>query len=396
MSTKDVWIKVEKGIRYREHLERKYGKRLDRYFVIRYTCCGEKKQEALGWSSEGVTLEKARLVLAKLKEANRTGEGPKSLEENRQIAILKQEAEKDAQRQREQDAITFSDYWVQNYWPAQAHKSNGSRVSENGLWNKWLQPILAQVPLRQISPQHLEIVKKNMMDNNLSPATIKYAMAVVSQVWTLAQRDGIVESASPTKKIVLPKRDNKRQRYLTKQEASILLEKLLSISKYCHDMSILALDCGLRFGEIAGLTWQDCNFESERILIKDPKAKVNRFAFMTPRVKALLQSLHLLGNTNGLIFRTKVNTKFDRIPKKFRTIADGLFNEGVEDDRQRVCFHTLRHTFASWLVEGGTSLYMVKELMGHADFEMTQRYSHLSPDGLKSAISILSQDSGDM
>jgi site-specific recombinase XerD len=61
---------------------------------------------------------------------------------------------------------------------------------------------------------------------------------------------------------------------------------------------------------------------------------------------------------------------------------DAMFNEGVEDTRQRVYFHTLRHTFASWLVQRGVDLYKVKELMGHEDIKMTMRYAHLAPEGL--------------
>ena len=230
-----------------------------------------------------------------------------------------------------------------------------------------------------------------MMDGGMAPASIKYAMAVESQVWTMAQRDELVQNASPTKRITLPKKDNKIQRYLTKKESSTLLKKLQEKSKVSHDMSIIALDCGLRFGEIAKLTWQDCDFKAERLFLRDPKAAKNRFAFMTPRVKALLASICPGESASGLIFQTKAGTQFDRIPKPFREVADKLFNENVKDERLRVCFHTLRHTFASWLVEGGTSLYAVKELMGHSDFDMTQRYSHLSPEGLKSAIRILSE-----
>jgi integrase len=57
----------------------------------------------------------------------------------------------------------------------------------------------------------------------------------------------------------------------------------------------------------------------------------------------------------------------------------------ISDARQRVVFHTLRHTFASWLVQQGTPLYTVAELMGHTTIEMSRRYSHLAPDTLRKA-----------
>ena len=65
------WVRVDKGIRYREHPSRKHGLKPDRYYVLRYIVDGVRRQEALGWASEGVTLEKARIELSRLKEANR-------------------------------------------------------------------------------------------------------------------------------------------------------------------------------------------------------------------------------------------------------------------------------------------------------------------------------------
>jgi integrase len=60
-------------------------------------------------------------------------------------------------------------------------------------------------------------------------------------------------------------------------------------------------------------------------------------------------------------------------------------NEGVTDARQKVVFHTLRHTFASWLVMRGVPLYDVAKLMGHNTIVMTQRYAHLAPDRLRAS-----------
>lgn len=386
-SVKIKWVRLEPGIRCRQHPTRKHGVKPDLYFVLRFTVDGKTHQEALGWASEGVTLAKARVEFAKLKEAKRTGDGARSLRERRQLAeAARKDLEAESLRA-ELAQITFANYWREVYWPAQAHKAKGSLVAENALWEKWLAPILAERPLSGLLATDLEKVKADMLRQGKAPASIKYAMAVVSQVWTMASRAGIVSGPCPTKHLILPKKDNRRQRFLTRDEAEQLLASLAERSAIAHDMAVLGLDCGLRFGEVASLCWEDCDLDKGQILIRDPKARANRFAFMTKRVSELLRARKEA--CSGLIFVDAKGNKIGRISKTFRRIADGMFNQGIDDPRLRVCFHTLRHTFASWLVSGGVSLYEVKELMGHADFSMTQRYSHLSPEGLRAAVKIL-------
>lgn len=63
-----------------------------------------------------------------------------------------------------------------------------------------------------------------------------------------------------------------------------------------------------------------------------------------------------------------------------RVIEKLNFNKGVVDSRDRVVFHTTRHTFASWSAMAGTHLATLKELMGHKSLEMTLRYAHLCPN----------------
>ena len=65
------------------------------------------------------------------------------------------------------------------------------------------------------------------------------------------------------------------------------------------------------------------------------------------------------------------------------------FKKAVYDLRlpdDRLHFHSLRHTFASWLVQEGVSIYAVKELLGHSDVKTTQVYSHLQPGELHSTV----------
>ena len=61
-------------------------------------------------------------------------------------------------------------------------------------------------------------------------------------------------------------------------------------------------------------------------------------------------------------------------------------NDGIEDPRQRVVFHTLRHTVASWLALDGTDIYMIMKLMRHKTISMTMRYAHLIPDAKRRAV----------
>ena len=173
---------------------------------------------------------------------------------------------------------------------------------------------------------------------------------------------------------------------MTVSEAEQLLNALAKKSKQTHDICLLALFCGLRFSEIAKLTWACVDFDNMRLWIKDPKNKHSRWAYLTNRVKKMLKERYQGQAPTELIFVDRKGNPLKRISKVFdRTVAELGLNDGIEDRRQKIVFHSLRHTFASLLVEKGTNLYVVKELLGHEDISMTQRYSHLGDNALRQA-----------
>ena len=80
-------------------------------------------------------------------------------------------------------------------------------------------------------------------------------------------------------------------------------------------------------------------------------------------------------------------TKKNEVSKTyFRVVEEIGFNDGIVDSRYKVCFHTLRHTFGSWLAIRGESLQTIAELMGHKRISQTMRYTHLCPDKKKLAV----------
>lgn len=375
------WISTNfPGVRYREHNKRKHGVRKDRYFAIRYQADGVRKEEGVGWWSEGITAEKAALILSELKNSYRQGNGSDRLGDRR----LKAKAEKEKQAL---EKITFKEVFEKHYFPqAKTEKTFKSHDRERGLFYNWIDPVIGQLPLPDIAPIHIEKIKKNLTDAGKSPRSIQYCLAVIRQIFNHAFMHGFFHGDNPVKKVKSPKVDNKRLRFLTVEEAEQLLTILKLEAPELREMALISLHCGLRASEIFSLTWIDLNIEQATINIKDPKS-VTRVAHMTGTIKKLFLSKKI-GKPIDLIFPDKNGEKRKEISTAFRRIVKKLgFNEGIKDRRDRVVFHTLRHTYASWLVQEGESLYTVKELMGHSTLAMTERYSHLAPGDTKKAVS---------
>lgn len=377
------------GVRYVEHAKRKHGVQKDKYFYIRYQYNGVRREEGLGWASEGMNAEKAAGELAKLREAHRTSRGPKSLKEKRDIEKERQAIEEAEKEKAEQEAITLKEFYKENYLPVMLNsKKPGSVHAEKILFKKWIKPYIGAMPFKDIYPLHIEKIKKAMMDKGKSPRSIEYVLSVIRQIWNLAKRDGLIDRDSPTKQVRKLKFDNKRIAFFTYEQADTLLEKIKEKSEQLHNMALLALHTGMRAGEIFKIKWADVNLQDGLISIQDAKGG-SRTAYMTKEVKAMFQGIKPDNNhSDELIFKSNNGEIIKQISNSFDRVTDDLkFNEGITDRRQKLTFHSFRHTFASWLVMQGEPLYTVQKLMGHKTIGLTERYAHLAPDTLKAAVS---------
>jgi integrase len=387
------WISTQyKGVRYREHESRKHGVKKDRYYAIRYQRDGKRIEEGLGWTTEldpkdkkHWTAEKAAIVLAELKEAARGLEkGPTRLREKRNIEDERKEAEKTEQERLEKEAVTFDAFFTDTYLPqATADKKSRSVTREEGLFKVWISPAIGHLPLKTIMAFHLEKLKKTMADKVQSPRSVEYALSVIRQVFNTARRLGAFEGENPTANVKFPKPDNGRMRFLTRGEADKLLKSLKVKSADVHDMTLLSLHAGLRFGEIASLTWQDIDLGKSVLTIRDAKAG-SRYAFLTEQAAAMLKA-RTEGKPSEYVFQGR-NGKLDRLSLSFfRSVEELKLNEGIDDPRLQICFHSCRHSYASWLIDQGADLYTVQKLLGHKTNVMTQRYAHLSENRLRDA-----------
>jgi len=376
------WFKTKyTGIRYRKHPTRKHGVDFDRYYCIRYQLNGKTVDEAIGWTSRVKSpLKKAIARLAEIEENIRSGRGPHSLKEAREIARKDREAERIR-------AVTFSEFWVQKYFPScQAEKKESSWRAEESWFKNWIAPAIGDKPFVDISPIDIERIKSDMAKAGLTPRTVQYCVATVRQVFNVAARMGRFRGDNPAKGVKVRAGDNRRMRFLTQSEVAALLAELRTRSFQVHDMALLSVRCGLRAGEIFSLTWDCIDFDQGTLFIKDTKSAKNRHAYMTADVKKMLMTRYR-GVDSGLVFLDRNGGRIRMMSASFFRAIDALgLNDGVTDPRQKVVFHTLRHTFASWLVQAGEPLYTVAKLLGHSTIAMTERYSHLAPDNMRGAV----------
>lgn len=399
------WNAIGKGLQATYHESRKYGKRFDRYIRGRYTVDKKTKVVGFGWESEWATAEEARmqkegekgprqpfldhctLELARLKMNALQGQGPTTIKEDRAEAKSKAKEEKTAKLRAEREAVTFGKFFKQNYLPiSTTHKKPKTIEEEKSVFKVWLNPYIGDMKLRDLRLLHLEKIKSDMLKKDKAPRRVQYVLAISRQVWNTARNQGLVNGEWPGRGVKIPKIDNRRMRFLSPQESEDLLSVLKIKSQQTHDISLVSLDCGLRFGEIVRLQWGHVDIENGIIMVVDPKGTKNRAAFMTSRIKEMFRSM-AMGNKTDLVFKDTNGQPIKKISHSyFRAVDDLHLNNGITDRRDRVVFHSLRHTFASNLVSNGADLYVVSQLLGHADVTMAARYSHLGAGSLRAAV----------
>ncbi len=390
------WIKTNfPGVRYREHETRKNGIKKDQYFTIRYKLNGKDKEEGLGWGSEGWTASKAYERRCELRENQKRAEGPQTLKEKRKVTEKARRQAEAARKEAEKKNISFGDFVTKIYLPqCERDKTERTFRNERSLYRLYLAGTIGALPFSQISAFHLERIKKNMADKKKADRTIQYVLQLTRQIFNTARKLGVFVGASPTAAVKWPRVDNMKLRYLSITEAETLLEALAVKSQDTHDMALLSLHCGLRFGEISALTWACVSWEAGALAILNAKTG-SRTAYLTERAKAMLKA-RKQGRPDELIFpkkyvrdTTKGETKAQASKVFSNTVQELNLNEGVIDRKQKVTFHTLRHTYATHLYESTHDLYLTQRALGHATGTMTARYAKMSENRLRESAAAL-------
>jgi len=353
------------GVYSRKIINKRTGKPDTAFDICYRDPNGKFKWELIGYASDGVNAAFANQKRGATLDGVSRGEKPK--------------------RKAAGSGMTFTEGWAL-YEEKWLLPNISKPYNEQSRYKLHLHDALGHLRLDSITPLDLEGIKTSMLRKGLSPGTVRLTLANVSRMYRKLTAWGIYTGPIPTDGLTMPKIDNARTRYLTENEALTLLDAIRVRSRTWHDIAFLSLHTGMRKGEVLALRGEHLDFAGGRILVKDAKTG-SRIVHMTPDVRGLLERIRP-ASPGEYVFRPRGGQ--GRIKEEsgrsfIRAVIDCGLNAGITDRRHKVVFHTLRHTYCSWLAIAGVPLFTIGELVGHRSVEMTKRYSHLCPDAKQEA-----------
>ena len=246
------------------------------------------------------------------------------------------------------------------------------------LKTRWVPYVGAETPIAELTGDRIARYERDRTD--VSSYTVANELSVLRHLLRLARRWGYIKELP---EVILPEKPTGRRRYLTEDEiARLLAAGAGSRNPYLETIIVIALNAGMRKGEILGLEWERVDFARGVLVLHQTKNGEPREVPMNQAVYEALTAIAPQAGREGPIFRKRSGATWGQIRTAF---TSALKKAGIADFR----FHDLRHTCASHLVMSGASLKDVQEILGHKDFRMTLRYSHLSPAHLRKAVALL-------
>lgn len=255
-------------------------------------------------------------------------------------------------------------------------------------WHNHIYPFFKDSRMSEVTTQKLLEFRAHLENRKipkpLSPQSVVHCLGLIRRIFKKMKLINMYNGEIPF--FLMPTVKNQRTRYLSADEAKHLLSVLQARSQKWHDIALFALYSGLRASEIFDLSNNRINLQTNSIYILDTKTS-NRIVPLNTTTRSIVEQY--ASTPNNFLFSNNAQ-KINEVSKiYFKAVQLSGLNDGVTDRRLRVVFHTLRHTFASWLLQKEAKLSVIQKLLGHADLATTQRYIHLSQVECETTINTL-------
>lgn len=180
-----------------------------------------------------------------------------------------------------------------------------------------------------------------------------------------------------------PKKENKLPRVLSEEE----VRQLITVTNNIKHKAILVTlySCGVRISELLALKLSDIQSDRNLVLIRNAKGKKDRTTILSDKTLALLRQYYLAYRPKEYLFESPAGGRYSAGSVQ-SIIKDALASSKI---RKPASAHTLRHSFATHLLENGTDLRYIQNLLGHSSSKTTEIYAHVSTKHLRSVKSPL-------
>lgn len=242
----------------------------------------------------------------------------------------------------------------------------------------WLDPYLRTKLLMNIDDNLIEYLAHEKEKTGVRPSSVNRVLELIRAILNKAHKEWKWLDSVPC--VRMRKFENKRLRWLTSKEADRLLNEL---PPHLKAMAAFTLATGLRQSNVTELQWSEVDLERRHALVHPDESKTKK-AIPVP---LNAQAIEILEKQKGE-HPIYVFTYMGRTVRKCSTRAwhNALSRARIKDFK----WHDLRHTWASWHVQNGTSLHELQQLGGWSDYDTVLRYAHLSSDHLQKAASRVS------
>jgi len=247
---------------------------------------------------------------------------------------------------------------------------------EKKSWSlKNLKAFFKGMEISKINTKQIEDYKLKRLQT-VSPATTNRELACLKHMYAKAL-DWNYTHENPASRVKLLKEPVRDMKILSREQMKMLIDAALEPVK---TIITVALNTGMRKGEILKLRWQDVDLKKMYLSIPETKSDKPR---KVPVNSILANALNKVKHENKYIFYNgQTNTRLMDIRKQF-------INACNDAEIDSLHFHDLRHTAATYMVLGGIDIATVSKILGHSDIKMTMRYTHPTPESKRRAVDVL-------
>ncbi len=291
---------------------------------------------------------------------------------------------------------TFADYVATYYWPTTEHLEVSTRTAYRYYLDKHFIPRFGKLPMRRISPTMIQAWVNDATRDGLSARSAVKYHALLHKIFARAVVDRVIP-VNPTSHTALPKVLIKPKQIITADQFEAILAKLPARYRM---MVLLAIETGLRWGELIALRPCDIDLKTRTVIVRRTIVEVAKkhsptgercFVKDYPkddeqrRVQIDASTCQQLNEHIGtyevddttLLFTSRAGTPLSRNNFRTKFWAPAVNSAKIE---QKVTFHNLRAAHASWLLAGGADIIVVQERLGHRRITTTQQYTGTLPD----------------